>query len=204
MTILYLLTSPNSYNTLKAEVAANAHLPSPIPLSIAKSLPYLQACMAEGLRLCPPVAALSYMEVPSSGDIIDGIRIPPGTKVGPSWWQLSRDKDTYGENAHMFRPERWTLADEARRQRMERANEMFFKPGRWTCVGNPLAVMEVSKAICEVRLYCKDRTRVMLMKLQLLRNFDLALVDPTRPMDSVHAGVFLQSKMFVRVKRRRT
>lgn len=43
---------------------------------------------------------------------------------------------------------------------------------------------------------------VSLTKLQLLRRFDFAVVNPVRPWKSVNVGIFLQSEFWVTAMRR--
>jgi cytochrome P450 len=61
---------------------ANGKISSPITDDEAKQLPYLQAIIKEGLRICPPVSGLMDKEVPPGGDTIDDVFVPSGTKIG--------------------------------------------------------------------------------------------------------------------------
>ena len=53
-------------------------------------------------------------------------------KSGIAPWALSRNKDTYGDDADLFRPERWL--DEKRAREYERY-DAFFGAGTWMCLG---------------------------------------------------------------------
>lgn len=55
---------------------------NPIQDSEAKALPYLQACIKEGLRLHPPTTALLNKTVPTEGDHLNGVFLPGGTEIG--------------------------------------------------------------------------------------------------------------------------
>lgn len=55
---------------------------SPIRDPEARNLPYLQACIKEGLRMFPPVTGLLDKVVPSEGDTLNGVLIPGGTIIG--------------------------------------------------------------------------------------------------------------------------
>jgi len=152
MTILYLMTSPYEYAKLKTEIKdalTTKHISNPIRDAESRELPYLQACIKEGLRLWTPIASLSYFDTPSSGDTIEGVYIPAGTKVGVCWWQIARNKEIYGADADLFRPERW-FVDAKKVEIMDRTVELVFKPGRWQCLGKSLALMEVNKTVFEV------------------------------------------------------
>ena len=100
--------------------------------------------------MCPPVSAAMFKNAPPEGDTIAGTFIPGGTKVGICWWGLSRNKAIYGDDADMFRPERWLQADGERLERMEKTNDLIFSPGRWQCLGKSVAFLELNKCIGEV------------------------------------------------------
>lgn len=75
----------------------------------------------------------------------------------------------YGEDASVFRPERWldhnsTEAGKERLAKMIKTNDMIFGYGRWVCLGRNIALIEVHKCVFE-----------------LLRHFDFALTNPTEP-----------------------
>ena len=60
----------------------NGSISSPIQDSEARELPYLQACIKEGLRFFPPVTGLFDMVVPPEGDTFNGVFLPGGTEIG--------------------------------------------------------------------------------------------------------------------------
>lgn len=66
-------------------------------------------------------------------------------------WQLMRNP-IFGDDVHLFRPERFTEADENRRAEMYRTTELIFGSGRWQCAGKSLAFMELNKIFFEVRV----------------------------------------------------
>lgn len=57
---------------------------------------------------------------PAEGAIIDGFKIPGGTIVGINPWVIHRNTEIYGEDADVFRPERWLDAPEAEIENMKR------------------------------------------------------------------------------------
>lgn len=92
-TILFLITTPRALWRLRAEIdeAVRCRISSPIKDSEARALPYLQACIKEGLRLFPPVTGLFDKIVPPEGDTFNDLFLPGGTEIGYSpYCQVSR------------------------------------------------------------------------------------------------------------------
>lgn len=153
-TMLYLMSSPQVYRKLAHEVrtaAAEGRLSTPITDEEARSLPYLQAVIKEGLRVFPPVAGLMPTVVPRGGDVIHGIPVPEGTEIGWSAFGVQHNKGVYGTDAETFRPERWLEVEDAERLRaMTSTLELVFKYGKWQCLGRSVALMELNKMFVEV------------------------------------------------------
>jgi hypothetical protein len=68
------------------------------------------------------------------------------------------------------------------------------------CLGKPVAIIELNKIFVKVS-QVGPHFKVALTILQLLRYFDIQLVDPTKPWKSFCAYIFMQSEMFVRIMR---
>ena len=84
-TILFLITTPRVLWRLIAEIdeaVDNGSISSPIQDAEARTLPYLQACIKEGLRMFPPVTGRFPKEVPPEGDTFNGVYLPGGTEIG--------------------------------------------------------------------------------------------------------------------------
>ncbi|KAK1980365.1 cytochrome P450 [Colletotrichum cereale] len=185
-TILHVITNPKASAALRAEIdaAASSDLSRPVVSDAeARTMPYLQAVVREGLRIFPPVAGQMSKEVSNggAGDTFKGVHLPEGTRIGYCAWGVFRRPDVWGPDAHVFRPERWLEADAERLRLMEGTLELVFGYGRWQCLGRSVALMELNKVFVE-----------------LLKRFDLVLVDPTNPWHSVCCGVFLQSQYWIR------
>jgi cytochrome P450 len=180
----YIVTNPRVYASLQRELDeafANGALHRPILRDAeARKLPYLQACITEGLRIWPPVAALAYKKVPPEGETLeDGRFIPAGTNVGISTWALHRSKTMYGPDADLYRPERWLEARGEKLQAMNRDMELVFGGGRYTCLGKTIAFLELNKAIAEVNtLHMLKVTCASALTKSLLRCF-FALITPS-------------------------
>lgn len=161
-TLLYVVTNPRVYRKLQEEIDdAVRHELAPgragglITVAEAKQLPYLQAVIREAMRISPPVANIFSRDVPPNGDTVsvDGrdVFIPGGTCIGYSAYAMHSSESTYGSDAGAFRPERWLEAGEAKLRSMIFANELVFGHGKFRCLGQKVAQMEISKFIFEVR-----------------------------------------------------
>ncbi|QDS74791.1 hypothetical protein FKW77_002041 [Venturia effusa] len=174
---LNMLTSPTILARVRAEIdegIANGHISSPIKDVEARKLTYLQAVIKETLRLWPPVQGLLLKVVPPEGDTFKGTFIPGGTFIGQSTWALGRDVDIYGHDAVLFRPSRWLESTLEQLAIMDRQADLGFGYGRFSCLGRPVAQMELNKVFVEI-----------------LRNFELEIVYPDKPWDCEGRGVFL-------------
>jgi len=125
-----------------------------VPFAVAKQLPYLQAVIREGLRVWPPVRNILPKDIPAGGDtvMVDGkpVFLPGGVEIGYSALAMHRDKKVYGEDADLFRPERWFEKDPEKLAVMTKVNDLTFGHGRWQCLGKNVAQMELNKALFEV------------------------------------------------------
>jgi cytochrome P450 len=148
--ILYLMTTPRVLAKLRAEYT-NAKVSSPITDAEAKNLPYLQAIIKEGLRIWPPLTGLQGKLVPPGGDVINGHFVPAGTKVGTAIFGIMRNKQIFGEDVDVFRPERWIEASPEKLKEREQTGELVFGTGRFGCLGKRLAWIELNKVFVEVR-----------------------------------------------------
>ncbi|KAF7896597.1 hypothetical protein BELL_0503g00060 [Botrytis elliptica] len=128
-----------------------------------QQLPYLQACIKEGLRMsiasmhrlprCSPDVALQYHEW----------IIPPGTPVGMSTYLMHYDPDVYPEPKN-FKPERWLGEINSKMLR----NYVPFAKGSRDCLGTELAYAEISMVLAaffgprgpKLSLYETDRSDV--------------------------------------------
>ncbi|KAH8671548.1 pisatin demethylase [Xylariales sp. PMI_506] len=182
MAILYILSSPRVYCRLLAELdtaAKSGQLSSPIKDAEAKRLPYLQATIRESMRVFPSQTPLLNKTVPAGGDVVSGIRLPAGTQVGMDGWGILRSKTYWGEDAEVFRPDRWLNVDKMQHDEMTACAEALFGYGRFKCLGRNVAFMQLGKALPE-----------------LLRRYDFTVVDPTLPVKKIHSAAFWMMEGF--------
>ncbi|KAI0026149.1 pisatin demethylase [Xylariomycetidae sp. FL0641] len=182
MTLLYLHSTPRVYNKLMAELEMarrTGAISTPIHDVEAKRLPYLQAVIREGMRVFPSLTPLLNKTVPEGGDFVAGFYLPGGTQIGIDGWGMLRSKEYWGEDAELFRPERWLLADEKRQHEMAENLEVLFGYGKYKCLGRGIALMELSKVLPS-----------------LLLRYDFTVLDPTRPVKKMHSAAFWLMKDF--------
>jgi len=144
----------------------------------AKNMPYLQAVIREAVRVFPSQTPLLNKTVPEGGDTVAGYALPAGTQVGMDGWGILRAKQHWGDDADVFRPERWIEAaspeaDPGQLEDMSSCLEALFGYGRFRCMGRSVAFMQMSKALPE-----------------LLRRYDFTIIEPTRPVEKMHSAAF--------------
>ncbi|OHW98989.1 benzoate 4-monooxygenase cytochrome p450 [Colletotrichum incanum] len=187
-TMLFLITNPHVYARLQAGIDTGikeGRISSPITDEEARKFDYLQAVIKEGLRLWPPATGL-LPKVSEQDEFICGIHIPAGTNVAWAPWTVMRSKEVFGQDADLFRPERWLRISAEKYRAMDQQVMMDFASGsRWECLGKRIAMIELNKVYVE-----------------LLRRFDFTLLDPTNPWKSFNAAFFIQSDFHVKVTRR--
>jgi cytochrome P450 len=109
--MLRIITNPQAYRALQAEIDSVPVAGSIISDEQARNLPYLQAVIKEGARVYPAGTGVMSKVVPPEGDTVNGVFIPDGTEIGECFWGVQRNKEIYGEDAMLFRPERWLEAE---------------------------------------------------------------------------------------------
>jgi len=117
-----MLKEPRVYARVCEEVDA-AHKDgqlSPLPTwAEAAQLTYFQCALKESMRLRPAVGLNITRLVPPGGAEIAGSRYPGGVEVAVNGWVLHRDKEIFGQDADVYRPERW-LEDKEKAKIMDR------------------------------------------------------------------------------------
>lgn len=142
------MRNPAAYEKLTAEIdaaIADGTLSIPVAYVEAVKLPYLKACINEGMRLHPSVGLTMPRVVPAGGATISGSYIPEGYRVGINGAVVQYDKDVFGSDAENFNPDRWI---EGNAVRMDKTM-IQFGAGARTCIGK-----NVSSGLCfDFRIY---------------------------------------------------
>jgi len=154
-TLFLLAGTPVSYAKIRAEIDAatdDGSLSYPVAsYTEAQKLPYLTACLWEGLRMYPPLFGLKAKRAPPGGETFKGVYYPEGSEVAVCDDALCRNTAIFGQDAHLFRPDRWIVADSETRVKYRQTVDVVFGSGRFMCLGRHIAMMELHKAIVEVR-----------------------------------------------------
>jgi cytochrome P450 len=111
----------------------------------ASGLPYLGAVIKEATRLFPSINFMLPRHAPP-GFEVQGHRIPPSVQVGISPIAQNRDRAIWGEDADVFRPERWLESEEQARF-LESSNMLWGGNGPRSCVGKNIALVSSTRLI---------------------------------------------------------
>ncbi|KAK7892722.1 hypothetical protein LTR67_006959 [Exophiala xenobiotica] len=186
--IMYcLMGNPQSLQKLRQEIdRAIEERGSDDMLTFQESqkLPYLQACIKEGLRMHPATGLPMVRVVPKGGATIAGRYFPEKTEVGVNSWVAHANQSIFGVDAEDFKPERW-LESAERSSEMNRYI-MTFGAGSRTCIGKNISLLEISVLIPE-----------------LVRKFDFTLVHPERPLETENVWFVKQKNLDCYVSLRR-
>ena len=128
------MRNPIAYEKLSAEIdkaMTNGTLSMPVAYAEAIKLPYLKACINEGMRLHPSVGLTMPRTVPAGGATISGFDFSAGYRVGINGAVVQYDKEIFGPDADSFNPDRWIEGDTVRMDR----TMIQFGSGPRTCIG---------------------------------------------------------------------
>ncbi|KAK8075371.1 cytochrome P450 oxidoreductase [Apiospora hydei] len=149
----HLTTTPKAMAKLRKEIESQPRTQGRITFKTANtSMPYLQAVIKEALRLHPAPGLPLWRVVPEGGATISNQYFEAGSVVGINLWVAHYDKSVYGDDADLFRPERWIEAEKGGPERLQQmeANYMPFGLGSRTCIGRHISTLEMYKLIPEL------------------------------------------------------
>ncbi|KAK3110080.1 hypothetical protein LTR53_016007 [Teratosphaeriaceae sp. CCFEE 6253] len=149
-TLFLLIANPTAYGKLRADIdSCGLDGSASITHSTAQSLPYLSACIWEGLRMYPPLFGLLTKLAPPGGDTVNGVYIPGGTGLAVCYASMCRRKDIFGQDSQLYRPERWIEAAPKQKRLYHNTVDAVFGTGRFQCLGKHIAMVELHKTIAE-------------------------------------------------------
>jgi cytochrome P450 len=139
----YLLITPHALAKLRQEISEHGLQSKKTTFKDSQDMPYLQAVIKEAWRMHPATGLPLWRVVPEGGVHIADHWLPAGSNVGINSWVAHYNKAVFGDDAHVFRPERWHEAkenDEAQYKKME-ANYM------------PVRILEFVTALMELTMH---------------------------------------------------
>ncbi|KAI0178591.1 cytochrome P450 [Hypoxylon sp. FL1284] len=143
--MFHLMKNSLSLKKLEDELL-QARLPAIPEFAQVSKLPYLNAVIKEGMRLFTVSTWPMERLVPAGGATIAGMFFAEGTTVGCLPLAVHHNIEVFGEDAHIYRPERWLISDRERLRQME-AVHMGFSRGRRNCMGQNIALLQMKKVI---------------------------------------------------------
>ncbi|EXJ57564.1 hypothetical protein A1O7_07912 [Cladophialophora yegresii CBS 114405] len=179
-----VLNAPKVYDKLTKEIneAQEAgKLSEIVTYAEAQALPYFQACLKEAMRVRPAVGLGIYRRTPPEGVEIDGKYYPGGVEVAVNGWVLHRDAAIFGDDVEEYRPERWFERD----AKLMGSHLYQFGGGSHLCIGRNLALFEMNKTL-----------------IQILREYDVTLVHPGRPLQYHSTFFVVQEGLEVYLRKR--
>ena len=189
--LYYILRTPGVLARLKAELDA-ANLSVPVTWKDSQGLPYLDACVKEGMRMHPGVGLNLERVVPNEGLILsNGTRIHGGTVVGINAWVIHRDQAIFGADAAEYNPNRWLRGPEESESTFQdryhnmRRHDFTFGQGTRTCLGKNISLIEIYKVIPS-----------------LLLRFDVQLAEPEREWQTQNSWFVFQTDLNCTLKKR--
>ena len=120
-----------------------------IHLDDLHDMPYLNAVVNEGFRICNPVPGGLPRVVPPGGDTYNGVWLPGGTKIRVQTLSVNRS-ETYFTDPNIFVPERW-LDKQPEKYKGDRLSASKpFSVGFHSCLGRPLALLELRLVLAKL------------------------------------------------------
>lgn len=160
----FLLRNPRCFEKVKDEIRTRFASEDEITLAATlEDLPYMNACLEEGLRMFPPAPIGFLRKIQPEGDVVDGHAVPGGTSVSVSAWCASHSSDNF-EDPDSFIPERWL--DDKFKTGQGLASRPF-SLGPRGCIGKDLSYVEQRLTLA-----------------RLIWNFDLTNADDAHEWDS--------------------
>ena len=136
---MWLMRTPHVYQKLVAEIRNKFPTVESINFSDLQELPYMNACIEEGLRIFPSIPTGLTRTVPKEGDTVAGEFLPGGTTVSVYSWAATHSPDNFA-NPQEFIPERWTSEEYASDKKDA---SQPFSLGPRGCIGRHLTYLEL-------------------------------------------------------------
>ncbi|KAI0814215.1 cytochrome P450 [Xylaria sp. FL0064] len=149
--LCYLTQSPEVLRKLEQEIRQRFETDADITFRALHRLPYLNAVIAETLRLCNPVAGGILRYVPEGGATVCGLSLPKDTHVTLNPIAMSLSPANF-HRANEFLPERF-LPEKERPAVFDndvRESQKPFGLGTRSCLGKSLAMAEMRLVLAQL------------------------------------------------------
>ncbi|RAK71705.1 cytochrome P450 [Aspergillus fijiensis CBS 313.89] len=150
--VRYVLETPGIYERLVAEIDEydqRGDLTSPVPrYDEIKDMRYFTACYKETMRYQPSTPMIIPRYVSPGGLTLHNQHIPAGTEIGANPYVVHRNHRVFGEDADVFRPDRWLVADPDHIALMDKCI-LTWGYGTRICLGKNIALLETYKLLVQ-------------------------------------------------------
>lgn len=136
--IMHMLLYPEVQAKIQKEIDDKIGRGGSIKSAEVKSLRYFIAAWKESLRFNPAVPT-SVMHANTAEDLWNGYHIPKGTIIIPNVAFMMRDPRIWGDDANIFKPERFLLECNPRANELPDVESVPFGFGRRICPGRYMA-----------------------------------------------------------------
>lgn len=121
--VYHMIRRPDFWERARMEVEQQSGLKNRVvSYADTKTMPFLQACIKESLRIFSPAPMGLPRLVGKGGTSIGGHNFPEGTTISVSTWVIHQSTEIWGPDAREFQPERWLQGEESS------ALEKYFMP----------------------------------------------------------------------------
>lgn len=199
------MKNPEIYRQVVKELdgaAVRDELSSPVQYAEASKLPLFIATVKEAMRLHPSVGFTLPRTVPAAGIEIAGAYIPAGWRVGMNAAVVGYDKEIFGPDASSFRPARWLDGDATKMDKCM----LVFGAGTRTCIGKNVSTQprpaNINRANPLLSDYQISLAEIYKLLPEVLRRFDVQLVDPAKDWKTHNFWFNKQTGIDVRIRRR--
>ncbi|KAL4781968.1 cytochrome P450 [Aspergillus varians] len=143
----YLASTPRAMEKLYVEIRGAFATSAEITAQELARLPYLNACLQEGLRIFPSAPTGLPRVIPREGKLICGQRMPPNSIASVHHFAASRSSRNF-KNPSQFVPERWLNDPEYQTDKLEASQPFSWGPRN--CVGKNFAYHEARMLLATV------------------------------------------------------
>jgi cytochrome P450 len=149
---MWLMRTPYAYQKLTAEIRETFPTAADMTFLRLQDLPYMNACIEEGLRIFPSIPTGLTRTVPKGGDTIAGQWVPGGTTVSVYSWAATHSESNFMD-PEMFVPERWMEDRPVKYEADKRDASQPFSLGPRGCIGRHLSYMELRLILGSLRKF---------------------------------------------------